>query len=144
MLSTAAPRDKVTNITKYFLYRFFEVDDAVEVNGRAEDKGLCFYATTILSLSETEVEVRYGDLKTEDGRPIIENGDAVIVWVRDRWWIGRFVTRVGRSDAMCLVLKPGGEETIYCKCKHVRAHYIWQLIESLSMWSYTKLIRDIQ
>ncbi|KAL4554751.1 hypothetical protein LXL04_037354 [Taraxacum kok-saghyz] len=99
--------------------RLFEVDDAVEINGRAEDNQLCFYAATILSLSETEAEVRYGDLKTQDNRPVIENvglqylrpkpvnfsfdyktGDAVNVWVKDRLWLGIFVARVGRSDAV--------------------------------------------
>ena len=137
------------------------MDDAVEVNGRAEDNQLCFYAATILSLSETEAEVRYGDLKTEDNRPVIENvglqylrpkpvhfsfdykmGDAVNVWVKDRWWLGRFKARVGRSEAVCLIYKPGRQEIVYCKRKHVRAHFIWQLIEDLSVWSFTQLIRD--
>ncbi|KAL4564509.1 hypothetical protein LXL04_028573 [Taraxacum kok-saghyz] len=46
------------------------VDDAVEVYGREEDICLCFYAATIVSLFETDAEVRFADLKTEGNKPI--------------------------------------------------------------------------
>ncbi|KAL4580883.1 hypothetical protein LXL04_017089 [Taraxacum kok-saghyz] len=48
------------------------VNDPVEVYGREEDRCLCFYAATIVSLFETDAEVRFADLKTEDNKPIIE------------------------------------------------------------------------
>ncbi|KAL4590789.1 hypothetical protein LXL04_003732 [Taraxacum kok-saghyz] len=94
------------------------VDDAVEVYGREEDRCLCFYAATIVSLFETDAEVRFADLKTEDNKPIVEKigleyirprpvnfsfdfkcGDAINVWIKDRWWLGKFVARVRRSQA---------------------------------------------
>ncbi|KAL4585318.1 hypothetical protein LXL04_009936 [Taraxacum kok-saghyz] len=106
------------------------VDDAVEVYGREEDRCLCFYAATIVSLFETDAEVRFVDLKTEDNKPIVEKigleyirprpvnfsfdfkcGDAINVWIKDRWWLGKFVARVRRSQAVCLIFKAGREET---------------------------------
>ncbi|KAL4573661.1 hypothetical protein LXL04_020475 [Taraxacum kok-saghyz] len=106
------------------------VNDLVEVYGREEDRCLCFYATTIVSLFETDVEVRFADLKTEDNKPIIEkvglqylcprpvnfsldfkSGDAINVWIKDRWWLGKFVAKVRCSQAVCLIFKAGREET---------------------------------
>ncbi|KAL4574359.1 hypothetical protein LXL04_021188 [Taraxacum kok-saghyz] len=106
------------------------VDDAVEVYGREEDRCLCFYAATIVSLFETDVEVRFADLKTEGNKPIVEKigleyirprpvnvsfdfkcGDAINVWIKDRWWLGKFVARVRRSQAVCLIFKAEREET---------------------------------
>ncbi|KAL4583391.1 hypothetical protein LXL04_007962 [Taraxacum kok-saghyz] len=94
------------------------VNDPVEVYGREEDRCLCFYAATIVSLFETDAEVRFADLKTEDNKPIIEKvglqylrprpvnfsldfkcGDAINVWIKDRWWLAKFVTSVRRSQA---------------------------------------------
>ena len=145
------------------MQKLFQVNDPVEVYGREEDRCLCFYAATIVSLFETEAQVRFADLKTEDNKPIVENiglqylrprpvnfsfdfkcGDAVNVWIRDCWWLGRFVARVGRSQAVCLIFKAGREETVYCKPRHIRVQYIWQLIEGLSVWSFTQLVKDLQ
>ncbi|KAL4567433.1 hypothetical protein LXL04_023017 [Taraxacum kok-saghyz] len=106
------------------------VNDPVEVYGREEDRCLCFYEATIVSLFETDAEVRFADLKTEDNKPIIEKiglqylrprpvnfsfdfkcGDAINVWIKDRWWLGKFVAKVRRSQAVCLIFKAGREET---------------------------------
>ncbi|KAL4573299.1 hypothetical protein LXL04_020099 [Taraxacum kok-saghyz] len=85
---------------------------------------------TIVSLFETDAEVRFADLKTEGNEPIVEKigleyirprlvnfsfdfkcGDAINVWIKDRWWLGKFVAIVRRSQAVCLIFKARREET---------------------------------
>ncbi|KAL4573667.1 hypothetical protein LXL04_020481 [Taraxacum kok-saghyz] len=107
----------VVRVPKLDLIKVVVVNDPVEVYGREEDRCLCFYAATIVSLFETDAEVRFADLKTEDNKPIIEkvglhylrprpvnfsldfkSGDAINVWIKDRWWLGKFVAKVRCSQ----------------------------------------------
>ncbi|KAL4582646.1 hypothetical protein LXL04_007203 [Taraxacum kok-saghyz] len=133
VISSGEADSRRFSLLKTFVILSFEhVNDPVEVYGREEDRCLCFYAATIVSLFETDAEVRFADLKTEDNKPIIEKvglqylrprpvnfsldfkcGDVINVWIKDRWWLGKFVTNVRRSQAVCLIFKAGREETFF-------------------------------
>ncbi|KAL4579632.1 hypothetical protein LXL04_015786 [Taraxacum kok-saghyz] len=76
----------------------FAVGHEVEVNGRGEEVD--------------KVDLQFLRPKPTDFSFDYKWGDAINVWVKDRRWIGRFITRVGRSDTVSVTFRPTSQETV--------------------------------
>ncbi|KAL4583822.1 hypothetical protein LXL04_008406 [Taraxacum kok-saghyz] len=86
----------------------FTVGEEVEINGLDGDEDLCFYIGTIIRLYRLTADVRFRDLKDRNGESLegairmevlrpkppvfvyeYKSGDAVEVWMDNRWRKGR-------------------------------------------------------
>ncbi|KAL4555668.1 hypothetical protein LXL04_038295 [Taraxacum kok-saghyz] len=119
----------------------YEVGDEIEVNGKPDDNRLYYYGGTIQKLFDRTAEIKYIDLKSENGEALVEKwGDVVDVWVEDRWIRARFIEHVGRENAVCLLFRPDKEEMHYCEKRHVRTSFSWCVHDGVVVWSFTKMI----
>ncbi|KAL4583697.1 hypothetical protein LXL04_008280 [Taraxacum kok-saghyz] len=95
----------------------FEIGDEIEVTNRAGDYSLCFYAGVITKIETGRAQIKYYDLKKEDGKVLLEFTEC------------RYVSDLGKKICACILYTTNEEETSYFGKEDVRASVNWNTLK---------------
>ncbi|KAL4573710.1 hypothetical protein LXL04_020525 [Taraxacum kok-saghyz] len=141
----------------------FSVGEEVEVNGLDGDEDLCFYVATIIRLYRLTADVRFRDLKSRNGESLegairmevlrpkppvfvyeYKSGDAVEVWMDNRWCKGRFSSFSCWPKVCCKIYQAQnelGEVGVLCPGRNVRPSQNWRIKDGVGVWKHERLLK---
>ncbi|KAL4580847.1 hypothetical protein LXL04_017052 [Taraxacum kok-saghyz] len=145
------------------LLDIFTIGEDVEVNGFDGDQDLCFYVGTIIRLYRLTADVRFRDLKTRNGESLegairmevlrpkppvfvyeYKSGDAVEVWMENRWRKGRFSSFSYWPKLCCKIYQSEnelGEEDVFCRGRDVCPSQDWRVKDGVGVWKHKRLLK---
>ncbi|KAL4554032.1 hypothetical protein LXL04_039858 [Taraxacum kok-saghyz] len=137
--------------------------EEVEVNGFDGDEDLCFYVATIIRLYRLTADVRFRDLKSRNGESLegairmevlrpkppvfvyeYKSGDAVEVWIDNRWCNGRFSSFSYSPKVCCKIYQAQnqiGEVGVLCPGRNVRPSQNWRIKDRVGVWKHERLLK---